>query len=465
MMMALVALMTSAYCLAEDYTTAGDGTTWTMTKLSETEGSGVTKDGTTFTMANNVLVAKGDAFQIEGGITVQLAKGVSLEIEGSAMMVAPADQRVLITRSAEGVVPGLFYMRNDEEVTTFRNIDFEYVGLKNFAEKGLVVDSCTFRHHAASTTNGSSAVNMGSTGAEFVITNCIFEQNDRSAIGGAANYSNPVRIENCQFLNNGTNNRLYPQINLTAASQVVIRHCVIIGNREKYRVGGIAVSDNLGVVTDANLLIENCFVRDASYGIAVYSGQKAVVRNNVLMNNDVIADANQGGSGINIYDTTGKQNTTITGNFITGNLWGVTVIATKAGTVANLGRIDVNPSSEDYNIGQNVFLNNGNADTVYDLYNNSANTVYAQNNGWLTVASFDSEAIGSCIFDKNDNESLGEVIYKTTAATPDPSGIPAIQFPMSGIQAIYNLNGIQTKEMQKGLNIVVQDGKAHKVVK
>lgn len=457
---ALLSFLTFANLYADSFTTNGDGTTWTLAKLAGTENAGVTNEVDTFTLANTIVIAKNDKFELTAGKIVKMAKGVSLEIEGSASFDMPGNGRARFTRSAEGVVPGVVYFKDDTQETTIKNIDFEYVGLKNFSEKGLVVDSCTFRYHAASSANGSSALNMGGNGS-YIVRNCIFAQNERSGIGGAANAPTPILLENCQFVDNGTNNRNYPQVNLTAATQVTIRNCVVLGNRDKQRVGGIVVSNLTGSAKNAHLLIENCFVKDASYGISVYSDQTAIVRNNVLINNDVIANANQGGSGLNVTDASGTQNTKFSGNFIMGSLWGASIIG---GKTINFGRVDVPEDSEDYNVGQNVFYNNGNGGKIYDLYNNSANTVYAQNNFWLTAASFDPEAIDSCIYDKNDDASLGEVIYRVANSTPAPTAIPAIRQMLSNM-AIYNMNGVRTDEMHRGLNIVIKDGQSKKIVK
>jgi hypothetical protein len=297
--------------------------------------------------------------------------------------------------------------------------------------------------------------------SEYVVRNCIFEKNERSGIGGASNAPVPVLLENCQFLYNGTHNRNYPQVNLTAATQVTIRNCVVLGDRNKQRVGGIVVSNLTASAKNAHLLIEGCFVKDCSYGISVYSDQTAIVRNNILVNNDVIANANAGGSGLNVTDASGTQNTKFTGNFVMGSLWGATIIG---GQNINFGRVDVAEDDADYNPGQNVFYNNGNGGKIYDLYNNSANTVYAQNNFWLTAASFAPEAIDTCITDKSDDAKLGEVIYRVAGSTPVPSAVPALHKMLTNM-AIYNMNGVRTDEMRRGLNIVVKDGKAKKVVR
>lgn len=456
----------SANLSAADVATRGDGTVWTLQKLAAEPGMGVEQRGDTFTLANTLVIAHGDGLRLTPGTVVRMGQSVSLQVEGRAEFDMPAQGRVLFTRSADGVVPGVVMLESEEETTTVRNVDFEYVGLKNFSPSGLRVDSCTFRRHAASSGNGSSALQLGVNGAAFTVTNCIFERNERAAIGGAANYSNPLTVENCQFLYNGTSDRQYPQLNLTAASQVTIRNCVVIGDPTKTRVGGIVVADLLDMVPDARLLVEGCVVKDARFGIAVYSGQTAELRNNVLIDNNAETNPNNGGSGINIYDTTGRQHTTMSGNVIAGCLWGVTVVATKPGTVANLGRIDVDPMDSEYNVGRNVFYGNGNNGAVYDLYNNSANTVYAQNNFWLTAATFGTDGIDSCIVDKNDNAALGEVVYRLPGGHTPVASAGAIPRLPASLSAVYNLRGVRTDALRPGLNIVRENsGITRKVMK
>ena len=113
-----------------------------------------------------------------------------------------------------------------------------------------------------------------------------------------------------------------------------------------------------------------------------------------------------GGAGISIYDYGTKPNVTITGNTIEGNLWGITVLG---GENVNIGKVD-NPDADDYNPGHNTFKNNGNGGALYDLYNNSALTIYAQGNHW-SVDEQTAEKIESVIFHKPDDAKLGEVIY------------------------------------------------------
>lgn len=450
-MIALVALMISVQLFADEVKTLGDGTIWTMSKLALTEGSGVSKNGTTFTMNNTVVVAEGDSFEMEGGITVQLAADVSLEIEGDAMM-APNERSTFTSVGSD--TPGVVYLRGSNDVVLVKSLDFEYVGLKYFATKGMNVDDCSFYY-----IGNRAALNIGGEGAEFIVTNSTFGENGGPAIAGAANYSNPITIDDCEFLYNGMNNPNNPQLNLTSASDVVVRNCIIIGERNNTNVGGIVVSDLYGVANNAHTLIEDNEIRDNRFGLSLYNNQTAVVRNNTILNNNTETNPMKGGSGISVIDSSFKQNTMITGNYIEGSLWGISIIG---GKKINCGRIDVPETDEDYNPGRNTFYNNGCYGEIYDLYNNSANTVYAQNNYWKTATTQDAEGIENCISHKVDNPTLGEVIF-TPFATEDLTAIDEAKATTPQTEAIYSLSGVKLTGLQKGLNIVRDGNKTIKV--
>ena len=69
-------LLATLTALADTYQTAGDGTTWTLTKLSEVAESGVTKADNTFTMTESVEIVSGDRFEIESGVKVMMGDKV-----------------------------------------------------------------------------------------------------------------------------------------------------------------------------------------------------------------------------------------------------------------------------------------------------------------------------------------------------------------------------------------------------
>lgn len=89
------------------------------------------------------------------------------------------------------------------------------------------------------------------------------------------------------------------------------------------------------------------------------------------------------------------------------NLWGITIVS---GGNVNIGKLCVDSTDSEFNPGLNVFVNNGNNGILYDLYNNSPNTIYAQGNTW-NVEVQDSVSIEEVIYHKNDDPNLGEVIF------------------------------------------------------
>jgi len=450
------------------FTSPGNGTTWTMTSIAALDTTGVTasEDGKTFEVTENVIIADGDIFQMEDGITIKMAKGVEIDIEGEAKLAV--NERTLITAIDPTQAPKTFWVKSENatEALAVSKLDFEYVGLKLSPSFGANVDDCSFKYQQASTSNGTAGLVLGGVGAtidqKYVVTNCLFEENKRSGVGGASNASVPITIENCTFRYNDTQNLNYPQINLTAGNPVIIRNNVVLGNRANTRGGGIVVADLLGITQNAECLIDNNEVTDNRFGISVYSGQTAVVSNNTIKNNNTEGNPDAGGSGINITDAGMTQKTKIFNNHIEGNLWGVTIIG---GADINLGRTDVAETDENYCIGNNTFINNGNTKYAngfdpegefqrWDVYNNSPNTVYAMNNYWY-VSSGSTPRVS--VYDIEDDATKGEVIYTPWAGTTY-TGVSTVDAAKS-ITSVkyYNINGVESSTPFQGVNIVVNE--------
>jgi hypothetical protein len=96
------------------------------------------------------------------------------------------------------------------------------------------------------------------------------------------------------------------------------------------------------------------------------------------------------------------MNVICTRNKIRGNLWGITI---QGGAKPNLGNIG---NSDTTDIGLNQLYWNSNTGQVYDLYNNTKDSIKAENNFWGT-ANLDS--IEAHIFHKPDLDTLGFVDY------------------------------------------------------
>ena len=203
-------------------------------------------------------------------------------------------------------------------------------------------------------------------------------------------------------------------------------------------VGGIAVANWFGTA-GINVSIEDCEISDNRYGITTMGVMDVVIKNNQIVNNKFESNPNNGGSGISLYDPYYKQNAVITGNRIERSLWGITVIGCSE---VNLGKTTVDADASDYNPGGNVFIDNGNNGTLYDIYNNSSNTVYAQGNFW-NVASQDSVSIETVVYHKNDNPTLGEVIYMPAGDVQGVRDVPSVG---NGRAKMYNLQGMPVDE-------------------
>jgi hypothetical protein len=194
-----------------------------------------------------------------------------------------------------------------------------------------------------------------------------------------------------------TSNANQPQINLGPGSNDTIRivGCTIEGGNNM--VGGIAIAD-LMANGATKVLIQNNYIANGSFG---YDQEgihiSSIIEGNQIVNNSHTDNPMVNGSGINLYGVDENNNAIIRNNIITGNLWGVTVFY--AGD-ANLG------TEDDW--GHNQIHDNGNGGVIYDLYNNSTNTVMAVGNYWGTT---NEQEIEDHIFHQLDDPSLGLVNY------------------------------------------------------
>ncbi len=453
--LALMALFTGAN--AEGIKTAGDGTTYTLDLLSQMENTGVEKwvdDETgevTYMLLANDTIAEGDKFVMDDDVEVMFDDNVQLLIRGEAdfNLVSGATFESAYD-DADYVKPVGIRIENELTQTAFSKCFFYTVGLRCASTKGMTLNNCGFYYNNGAI--GQGALTLGTDGAPFTITNCEFANNSKAAIAGAANYRNPLLIENCLFSANGQANGNTPQLNLTVASEVVIRSCTIEGDPALNMVGGIVVANLMGYDGTYNTRIENCTISDGRFGLATYMRQNAYICNNTLLNNNHETNPMNGGSGINVYDPTFTQYTYIEGNHIEGSLWGITLVG---GAEANLGHIDVSQDSPQYNPGGNTFVNNGNRGVLYDLYNNSANTVYAQGNTW-NVSQQTEELIESVIFHQTDNPSLGQVIFWPAAT---PTAVTTMSSHRADSNSVYSLSGQRIMGGNSRHGVFVENGR------
>lgn len=438
----LTVLCTTAFA---QFTTAGDGTTYNIQTLAGIEGTDIVACEVSenvppsYQLTQSITIANGDKFVMDDGIDLFFNKDVTLTIEGEAdFNLTNGSSFDSATDCGEPLNAAVRIAGTT--TTQFNKCTFYEVGLQLSSEGATNMNRCSFYGHDGSS---AAALYFISAGAASTIENCYFEWCAKAAIGSAANASQPLTIRNCSFLMNSAANNNVPQINITAAKPLTIEGCTIFGNSVNNMVGGIGISNFMSY--DADITISGCEIRDNRYGIGLVGPAASIrIKDCTLVNNCYETNPMNGGSGISLYDPYKQTKAVISGNHIEGSLWGVTIIGCKD---VNLGCLN---EGENYNPGGNVFKNNGNNGELYDLYNNSTLTVYAQNNTW-NVSEQTEEQIESVIFHKNDNSSLGEVIFMPAANT---NGINPVQRSVSSVQHIFDLQGRKTTGFQKGLYIV-----------
>ena len=393
------------FSASASYVTQGDKSLYTFESLSQIEGSGVTKVGDAYHETDDIEIAATDTLRISDNATVLLGNNVQIKALGYTDFRAA--NKATISRIGDTDEPKGIYVFGEDAVALFDHITMQYCGIRSYGNvTGIIVNKCRFYNYNSAMTS-SGCITLGSASSGNAITDSHFFSSTTAAIGGAANGPAGVTVSGCYFGKCNTEKSNRPVINLTVGgdNEVIIENNYISGNKNT-KVGGIGVGNMLSLAGTNRVVIKNNTVENCRYGLTTIGPMNVTIEGNELINNRYETNAMNGGSGMSLYDTTGKQTAVIKGNHIEGSLWGITVIG--CGEV-NIGKTD-DPNADDYNPGENVFVNNGNGGTLYDLYNNSANTIYAQGNMW-NVNEQTAEEIAKVITDKSDINSLGEVIY------------------------------------------------------
>ena len=422
--------------MADDFVTDGTGNVYTFNALSQIEGTGVTvQDDGSYLVSADFTIAEGDVLQLLNNDVIKMADGVRITLDGDADF-APADTAV-VTRDAEDSKPKGFWMMGENGNANLKNVTFEYVGVVfGGLNSSLHADNCTFTlHNGKSSSSGALSFNASCGGN--IVENCYFIENTLNAIGNGA--SNPVGIiiRDCLFWHNTTDNRNKPQINLTCAGDydVYITGNQVIGGQFTMS-GGIGVSNMMGMGHTGKVYIEDNYITENRYGITTIGSMDAIIKNNVMIDNCYETNPNNGGSCVSIYDSSSSSNIYMEGNWMEGGLWGITV-PTGAPNI-NLGKVE-DPEAEDYNPGNNTFVNNGNSGVLYDLFNNGTATIWAQGNTW-NVAEQTEENIEEVIYHQVDDPSKGLVIFMP-AHQEGPSSVQEIEAAQQADGLYYNLMG------------------------
>lgn len=433
------------------YATPNTGLSYTLADLVAVSG-GVftTASANNYVQNADFTLAANDTLVIDEDVLWAVDPAASIAIFGH-FSAAPPTQATITASNAALFHEGIRF----EEVS---GIHLQRVsitnggGIKSLTDD-LILSYCTISGQVTNATTGAA---LELSDGKVYLDHVTFAGNEYAAISSAANGEAAPQITRCTFLQNGYANTNRPQINLgpSGADTTVIRNNTVIGDPAFTMVGGIAFSSLMGIT--GHVIIDSNLVEDNRYGITMTgSNITGRITNNTITDNNTQNDPNLGGSGINLYG--GNTNVSVvSGNTISGNLWGIT---TQLTAVTNLG----DTAAASFNPGGNSFFNNGNGGVTYALYNNTPNPVPAMNNCWDYVdPPTDSTAVATVIFDVADDAALGQVFFMpfstcdiTTHVEPAAtSGTPLSVFPnpaqgMVNITstvamdayALYNANG------------------------
>ncbi|MCM1370136.1 MAG: right-handed parallel beta-helix repeat-containing protein [Candidatus Amulumruptor caecigallinarius] len=415
----IVCLMLATHFVSfAGYVSPGSNETITLENLLSNPDVEMGKVGNSYHLYSDVTISQSDVFDISGDVSLLISGNASLVINGHAKFVGNGNTLI---GSLDSTAPARSIRIDESGSGEFRQVKFEGIGIYSWTASPISAIECEFTH-VTSASNSQAALAFGCSSIGNVVSGCTFTDNSVPAIASSANAYCGVTVENCTITDCNTDNRNAPMINLTTPAEngpTVLRGNTITGAKRNM-VGGISISNMVGG-NMGDVLIEENNISDCRYGINIYGPVNAQVRNNTLKDNRYENNPMNGGSGISCTAFAGLQNTIISGNHIEGSLWGVTLISYgfimsnsyKGFALVSLGQPD---NDQIDSPGNNVFLNNGNnghsydITEPYDLFNNTNQTVYAQNNIW-SVPEQTPEEIEKVIFHKADSDIYGEVIF------------------------------------------------------
>ena len=379
-------LLVATFSLKAQYITPNNGQYYNLDSLVLNSGGAVTKSAGTYFFMQDVKLSKTDTLEILTNETIIMGSDVELELTGFAHF-NPTDS-LKITNTPNQTYAAI---RIDSTNSIIRKTILEFGEGIGIYDASPLIDSCTIRNNA----NGTrGAVNLFRSNA--TIQNSKIYDNRSSAISSGANIVSVPKILNNDIRRNVTYNGNRSQISLGTSGNdtILIKGNTIVG---KYTNAGAIAFLPIGVV---QVIIEDNFIDSNRYGIGMLSGGiTSLIKGNTITNNNIQGNPNLGGSGINFAGS--SSNTAIvTNNIITGNLWGVTI---QNNAQPNLG--DLRPSQE--SPGLNVIKDNFNSGIEYNLFNNTPDSIYAQNNDWGRLTKISSD---STIVDKTDDPTLGVVL-------------------------------------------------------
>ena len=383
----IIFLLAFVSILNAQWTSPGNGTTYTMSELVNITDGVVTFDATNYHIHADLTISQNDVLKIDNGFQKIYVENALVTINGS--MVCENANRVSVMGNPS------FSMRFENATDCdLKKLYFSDGSGIKLIESDVRFDDVKFVYFT--TEYCHSAIDIFNCNP--VIENCYFLLNEGAAIGSPANGQSSPKILNCEFDSN-VNGANIPQINLGPGSEdtIFVVGNLIDGTYAQFHTGGISIADLMGT-GDTKILLKDNIIKNNRYGY----NQQGYHLTSTIVGNQFIDNYHEdnpmnGGSGISIYGVDENNKAVLRDNVISGNLWGITVI----------NKADINLGTED-DWGHNQIHDNGNGGVIYDLYNNSTSDIMAVGNYWGTT---NEQEIEDHIFHQLDDSSLGLVNY------------------------------------------------------
>jgi hypothetical protein len=379
------------------YSTPGTGVNWTMDDLvANSGGVAILNPDNEYEIFESLTISANDTLSFFSETTVISHPQVLITIQGIFQTSLGLQDEVIFKGLGMGNNYFLGFRFENTIGSSLEKVRFENAGGIKLVGSIVEFTSCTFNDFNQDYCTGTIDLFQ----SHPILTGCEFMENAGPAILSSANGDSSPQIINCYLFGNVSSNTNMPQINLGTSGEDSIRiiNCSIIGNAGYEKVGGIAVTTLAG--GDLKCRIENNGIIQNRYGLTQYgSNIGSIIRNNVIEDNDTQGEPMLGGSGLNFYGNQTNQSI-VSGNKITGNLWGI--------TIQNEAKPNFGELADNINPGQNQIYGNGNGGEIYDLYNSTSGNIMAENNYWGTM---DLDSVEMHIFHQPDDPTLGLVDY------------------------------------------------------
>jgi len=385
-------LFTNSY---SNYSTPGTGVTWDLDSLVAFSGGNVSLSGSDYMINDTIIITASDTVKVLANSTMKFNTAVFIDIFG-VLIIDPADSVLITAQDTTLKYLGLKF-EDLSDGSMLRKVIMEYGNSIRMLDCNILIDSCIIRYNTLNSSFASGAISFFRSNS--IVSNCTIFRNRRAAIVSGANIASSPQILNNLIYENDVDNANVPQINFgaTGVDPMIIKGNTIIGLFTNS--GGISF---LPVGSIPKAIIEDNIIKHNRYGIAIAGGSSSFyINNNIIDSNNIQGDPALGGSGIN-FNGSATQNSIVTRNIIRGNLWGITIQGTANPNMGNLTSADTS------DIGLNEIYNNGNSGSIFDLYNNTVNPIFAENNYWGTG---NADSVEAHIFHNPDNPSLGIVDY------------------------------------------------------